>query len=140
MRVSLGFRALYTELVLPGELELEIVIERMTSGGALYGLPTPRIAPGESANLCLVDLGMQFEVGAHGYTSRSANCCFHGRTMHGSVLLTLAEGAARTKGIPMGNEELIARALHETDEADEGWRRVSRRERPMSCGWRQVTN
>jgi dihydroorotase len=88
-----AFAALYTELVLPGELDLEIVIERMTAGAALYDLPTPRIAPGEPANLCLVDLGVQFEVGANGYTSRSENCCFHGRTMHGAVLLTLAAGA-----------------------------------------------
>jgi dihydroorotase len=88
-----AFAALYTELVLPGELDLEIVIERMTSGAALYELPTPRIAPGEPANLCLIDLGRQFEVGAEGYASRSANCCFHGRTMHGVVLLTLAAGA-----------------------------------------------
>ncbi len=88
-----AFAALYTELVLPGELALEIVVERLTAGGALYELPTPRIAPGEPANLCLIDLAMQFEVGARGYTSRSANCCFHGRTMYGVVLLTLAAGA-----------------------------------------------
>jgi dihydroorotase len=87
-----AFAALYTELVLPGELELDVVVARMTAGGALYGLPTPRIATGEPANLCLVDLGAQFEVGAEGYASRSANCCFHGRTVHGRVLLTLAAG------------------------------------------------
>ncbi len=88
-----AFAALYTELVLPGELELETVIERMTAGVALYDLPAPGIAPGEPANLCLVDLGEQFEVGANGYASRSINCCFHGRTLHGPVLLTLAAGA-----------------------------------------------
>ncbi len=87
-----AFSALFTELVLPGELPLEIVIERMTAGGALYGLPTPRIAPGERANLCLVDLGERFEVGAEGYVSRSENCCFYGRTLHGRVLLTVAAG------------------------------------------------
>ena len=53
----------------------------------------PRIAPGEPANLCLVDLGVKFEVGARGYASKSANCCFHGRTLHGLVLLTVAAGA-----------------------------------------------
>ncbi len=51
-----AFAALYTELVLPGELELGLVVERMTAGGALYGLPIPRIAPGEPANLTVVDL------------------------------------------------------------------------------------
>jgi dihydroorotase len=88
-----AFPALFTELVLPGELELGIVIERMTCGGALYGLPTPRIATGEAANVCLVDLDAKFEVGAEGYVSRSQNCCFYGRTLHGRVLITVAAGA-----------------------------------------------
>ncbi|HYZ80672.1 MAG TPA: dihydroorotase, partial [Solirubrobacteraceae bacterium] len=39
-----AFAALYTELVLPGELELATVVERMTAGAALYDLPTPRLA------------------------------------------------------------------------------------------------
>jgi dihydroorotase len=87
-----AFSALYTELVLSGELELGILIERMTAGTGLYGLPTPRIAPGEPANLCLVDLGARWEVGANGYVSRSDNSCFHGRTLHGRVVLTIADG------------------------------------------------
>jgi dihydroorotase len=89
-----AFSALFTELVLPGELELATLVERMTAGAALYELPTPRIAPGEAANLCLVDLDAKLEVGADGYASRSANCCFHGRTLHGRVVLTVAAGAA----------------------------------------------
>jgi dihydroorotase len=88
-----AFAALYTELVMPGELELGTLIERMSAGGALYGLPLPRIEPGERANLCLVELGARFEVGATGYASKSANCCFHGRTLHGRVALTIAAGA-----------------------------------------------
>ncbi|MGI8903200.1 MAG: dihydroorotase [Solirubrobacteraceae bacterium] len=87
-----AFAALFTELVLPGELALETIVTRMTAGAALYGLPTPRIAVGEPANLCLVDLRAKYEVGARGYASRSANCCFHGRALHGRVLLTLSDG------------------------------------------------
>jgi len=87
-----AFAALYTELVLTGEIELGILIERMTAGTALYGLATPRIAPGEPANLCMVDLGARWEVGANGYASRSENCCFHGRALQGRVVLTLADG------------------------------------------------
>jgi dihydroorotase len=93
-----AFAALFTELVLPGELELEVVIERMTEGAAVYGLPVPRIAPGRPANLCLIDLDARFEVGAGGYFSRSENCCFHGRTLQGRVLLTLAAGAVAFRG------------------------------------------
>jgi dihydroorotase len=88
-----AFAALYTELVLPGELELAVVVERMSAGAAVYGLATPRIAPGEPANLTVVDLDAQFEAGAAGYVSRSENCCFHGRTLRGRVMLTLASGS-----------------------------------------------
>ncbi len=87
-----AFAALFTELVLPGELPLEVVVERMSAGGALYGLPTPQIGPDQPANLVVVDLDASFEVGAHGYVSRSENCCFHGRKLHGKVALTVAAG------------------------------------------------
>ncbi|MFZ1995152.1 MAG: dihydroorotase [Solirubrobacteraceae bacterium] len=88
-----AFAALYTELVLPGELELATVIERMTAGAGLYELPTPQIAVGEEANLCLIDLETSWVVGEGGYVSRSSNSCFAGRTLHGRVMLTLAAGA-----------------------------------------------
>ena len=39
-----AFAALYTELVLPGELELETIVRADDRRRALYGLPTPRIA------------------------------------------------------------------------------------------------
>jgi dihydroorotase len=102
-----AFAALFTELVVTGELELETLIERMTAGAGLFELATPRIAPGEPANLCLVDLEQSFEVGAGGYASRSANCCFHGRALYGRVLLTVAAGVVAFRA-PMVAE---ARAL-----------------------------
>ncbi len=88
-----AFAALYTELVLPGELELWTLVERLSAGGSLYELEAPRIAVGEPANLCLVDLDAAFVVGQDGYASRSDNCCFDGRQLHGRVLLTVAAGA-----------------------------------------------
>jgi dihydroorotase len=98
-----AFAAVYSELVRPGVLPLSLVVERMTAGGALYGLPIPRIAPGEPANVVLVDLEREWVVGEGGYASRSSNCCFHGRTLSGAVELTLAAGsvvfASRGAGI-----------------------------------------
>ena len=88
-----AFAALYTELVLTGELELSTLVRRLTAGGALYELEPPRIAVDEPANLCLVDLDAAFVVGEDGYASRSANCCFDGRKLRGRVLLTMAAGA-----------------------------------------------
>jgi dihydroorotase len=87
-----AFAALYTGLVLPGELSLETLIARMTAGAGLYGLPTARIAPGEPADLTLLDLDADWTAGEHGWESRSENCCFAGRRLRGLVLLTLAAG------------------------------------------------
>ena len=42
----------------------------MTAGAALLGLPTPRIAVGEPANLALLDLDASWEVGAPAYASK----------------------------------------------------------------------
>jgi dihydroorotase len=88
-----AFAALYTELVLAGVLQLGMLVERMTAGGALFGLPTPRVATGELAHLALIDLDAEWVVGEHGWESRSENCCFTGRRLRGRVLLTLAAGA-----------------------------------------------
>jgi dihydroorotase len=88
-----AFAALYTELVIPGVLELGLLVERMSSGAALFELPTSLIAVGESANLALVDLEAEWIAGEHGWESRSESCCFAGRALQGRVLATLAAGA-----------------------------------------------
>jgi dihydroorotase len=88
-----AFAALYTGLVLPGVLELGLLVERMTAGAALFGLSTPRIAIHEQAYLTLVDLDAEWVAGEHGWESRSENCCFAGRRLRGRVLLTVAAGA-----------------------------------------------
>ena len=92
-----AFAALYTELVLPGVLELGVLLERMTAGAALFGLPVPTIAPGAEANVALIDLDAEWMAGEHGWQSRSANCCFAGRRLRGKVLLTRGRGRG---GIP----------------------------------------
>jgi dihydroorotase len=88
-----AFAALHSGLVIPGMLELSLLVERMSAGAALFGLPAPLIAPGQPANLVLVDLDAEWVAGEHGWESRSENCCFAGRTLRGGVLATLAAGA-----------------------------------------------
>jgi dihydroorotase len=88
-----AFAALHTELVLPGTVGLALLVERMTAGAELFGLPTPRIAAGEPANLTLCDLSAEWVAGEHGWESRSENSCFAGRRLTGRVLMTLAAGA-----------------------------------------------
>jgi dihydroorotase len=88
-----AFAALYSGLVLPGVLDLALLVARMSEGARVLDLPLPRLAVGEPANACLIDLRAQWTVGEAGYESRSENCCFAGRTLSGRVLLTLAAGS-----------------------------------------------
>jgi dihydroorotase len=86
------FAALHSGLVVPGLLALEVLIERMSAGASVFGLPTPLIAVGEKANMALLDLDAEWVAGEHGWESRSENCCFAGRRLRGRVLMTLAAG------------------------------------------------
>jgi dihydroorotase len=90
-----AFAALHSELVVPGIISLELLVTRMTAGAALFELPTARIAPGEPANVCLVDLQRSWTVGASGYVSRSTNSFLDGHELRGRVLMTIAAGAVR---------------------------------------------
>jgi dihydroorotase len=88
-----AFSALYTGLVLPGVIDLALLVERMTAGAALFELARPVIEVGASADLALIDLDAEWVAGERGWQSRSANCCFAGRALRGRVLLTLSAGA-----------------------------------------------
>ena len=75
-----AFAALHTELVLPGLLDAEPAGRAHDRGRrALRARRCPRIERGEPANLVLVDLDAEWEVGEAGYESRSENCAFAGR-------------------------------------------------------------
>ena len=50
-----AFAALYTDLVLPGVLPLELLVERMTCGGEPFGIEAPRLETGAVANVALID-------------------------------------------------------------------------------------
>jgi dihydroorotase len=88
-----AFAALHTELVIPGAINLGLLVERMTAGGAPFGIGVPSLEPGSAANVCLVDLDAEWDVGEAGYESRSANCAFGGRRLTGRVRMTIAGGA-----------------------------------------------
>jgi dihydroorotase len=97
-----AFAAVYSELVRPGILSLSLLSERLTAGGEPFGLEPPTIRPGVPANLVLVDLERRWVVGADGYRSRSANCCFDGRRLWGVVELTIAAGQVAFRAVADG--------------------------------------
>jgi dihydroorotase len=99
-----AFAAIYTDLVLPGVLDLATVVERLGGGAEPFGFAAPRIAPGAEANLVLIDTEAEWEAGAEGWESRSPNSCFSGRALTGRVLMTIAAGrvAYRQRSFAMG--------------------------------------
>ena len=88
-----AFAILNTDLVEPGILPLGLIVDKLSAGAAVVGLPLPRIESGADANFTLVDLRREWEIGESGYESRSQNCCFDGRRVRGRVLATVAAGA-----------------------------------------------
>jgi dihydroorotase len=99
-----AFAALHTELVLPGTIGLDLLIERLAGGAAPFGLDRPTLAPGSEANVALCDLGAEWTVGEEGYESRSDNSWCAGRELTGRVLMTLAGGqvAYRLRSFSLG--------------------------------------
>ena len=88
-----AFAALFTHLVLPGELSLETLLERMSSGPArVFGLVEPKIEVGARANLVVLDLDAESTVTEQGFHSLSANSWLLGETLRGRVLQTVADG------------------------------------------------
>jgi dihydroorotase len=103
-----SFPVVYTDLVQPGVLPLALVIDRLTSGAALFDLPTPTIAKGQPANLALIDLDATWVVGEEGYESRSSNSCFAGRKLNGRVLMTFAAGVVAFRARAFAVQEVGA--------------------------------
>jgi dihydroorotase len=88
-----AFASLYTQLVLPGLLKLETLLERMSAGpAAIFGLERPRIVVGAPANLVLLDLKARWRVTAEGFRSRSTNSWLLGETLQSRPVLTVAAG------------------------------------------------
>jgi dihydroorotase len=99
-----AFAALHTELVLPGAIDLALLVERMAGGAEPFDLARPSLAPGSEANVVLCDLGAEWTVGEDGYESRSANSWCAGQTLTGRVLMTVAAGqvAYRLRSFSLG--------------------------------------
>ncbi len=99
-----AFSIIHTELVLPGVLGLDLLVDRLGAGATPFGFERPSLAPGSEANLVLIDRQAEWEAAAEGWESRSENSSFHGHTLRGRVLMTLAAGgvAYRQRSFAIG--------------------------------------
>jgi dihydroorotase len=102
-----AFAAIHTDLVLPGTIDLALLVERMSGGAPPFGLDRPTLAVGSEANVALCDLGAEWTVGEDGYESRSVNSWCAGRRLTGRVLMTVAAGqvAFRLRSFSLGVAE-----------------------------------
>jgi dihydroorotase len=87
-----AFAALYTELVLPGVVDLGLIVERLGAGAELFDIAPSRLTPDAEANIALVDLDSEWEAGADGWESRSVNSCFTGRRLRSRPVITIVAG------------------------------------------------
>lgn len=88
-----AFSVLYGALVATGDLDLATLVERMSAAPArIAGLPAPSVAPGESANLCVVDPAAVWTVTPEALQSRSWNSPWLGQELTARVRLTVAAG------------------------------------------------
>jgi dihydroorotase len=99
-----AFAALHTDLVIPGTIDLALLIGRLAGGAEPFGVERPSLAPGSEANIALCDLAAEWTVGEEGYESRSSNSWCAGRTLTGRVQMTLAGGqvAYRLRSFSIG--------------------------------------
>jgi dihydroorotase len=99
-----AFAVLYTRLVKPGVLPLELIVDKLSAGGPVFGIDQPTLAPGAPANITLVDLDAEWQVGEAGYESRSANSAWDGETLQARVRMTVAAGgvAYRERSFAIG--------------------------------------
>jgi dihydroorotase len=94
-----AFAALYTNLVVPGLIPLETLIERMSAGAArVYGLREPKIEVGAPANLVLLDTSASWRVTEDAFKSRSRNSWLLGEKLQGQVRMTVADGRVVHEG------------------------------------------
>lgn len=87
-----AFPVLYTELVKPGLLSLDQLLERMTTGPARrFGIGT-EWKVGAPADLTVFDLNASYTIQPEDFLSLGRSTPFAGRTVFGKCLLTLSNG------------------------------------------------
>ena len=87
-----AFAALYTELVLGGDLPLPRLIEAMSCAPGRWVGEGGSLAVGSPADLALVDLSEEWTVGRETLSSRSSNSPYLGRRLTGRVVGTIVDG------------------------------------------------
>lgn len=101
-----SFPLLYTYLVQPGHLTLETVIKAMTQGPAeVFDLATGTLAPGQPADLVLIDLDAAGTIDATRHESKGKNTPFDGWSVRSRVDTVIKAGRIIMAGGVIRTEE-----------------------------------
>ena len=88
-----AFPVLYTELVKPGILTLEKLIDLLAvNPRKRFGLDVPRLEPEETADLTVFDLDAGYTIDPADFLSMGRATPFAGQTVFGKCLMTIAGG------------------------------------------------
>ncbi len=88
--------ALWTELVESGRMPAATLVERLTAGPArVLGLPEPRVAVGEPANLTILQPGRPWTLEQDQQASLAANHPYIGRPVRAAIVATVVDGTIR---------------------------------------------
>lgn len=87
-----AFPVLYTHLVLSGTITLERLIEVMAVNPRRRFGFDGGIAPGDRADICLLDLGARYNIDSNTFLSKGRSTPFDGMPVCGEVVMTFSEG------------------------------------------------
>lgn len=88
-----AFPLLYTRLVVPGTVSLELLLEKMSTAPAqVFGLQGGRIHEGAVADITVIDTQMEQTISRDKIVSKGKNTPFLGETLRGWPTLTMVAG------------------------------------------------
>ena len=90
--IETAFPVLYTKLVRPGIISLELLLSLMSeSPRKTFGL-AGGLVEGAAADLCLIDLNKKYTINPDQFISKGHSTPFEGWEVWGDVLMTLKDG------------------------------------------------
>lgn len=88
-----AFPLLYTNLVKPGKITLNQLVDWLTIKPAqVFNLPYGRLKENETADITLVDLTLETKIDKHTFYSKGENTPFHNWNVTGIPVVTICEG------------------------------------------------
>jgi dihydroorotase len=88
-----AFPVLYTDLVLKGDIDLGLLVEKMTvAPSRILRLNKGTLSKGADADIAVIDLEKEFLVDPAKFQSRSHNCPWNGRKLRGQTVATVVAG------------------------------------------------